>query len=114
MQNATPLLTLNVLAAAALTGQRFVAPGGTQTGAAGNAIGVGRYSVTAGQSVPVDAIGTTYVEAGAAIAAGALVESDASGRAVTRASGVALGRVAPGDPGAASAGQFVEIVLFPN
>jgi hypothetical protein len=114
MQNNTPLLTLTIVATAALTAQRFVTAAGAQTGAGGNAIGVARYSGAIGDKVPCDVLGTTYVEAGAAIAAGALVASDASGRAITWASGVALGRVVPSDPGATAAGQFVEILQIPN
>ncbi|MDD5297657.1 MAG: DUF2190 family protein [Rhodocyclaceae bacterium] len=115
MQNSTPILTLTVVATGAIAAQRFVGPTGAVAAAAGNALGVSRYlSAQAGDKIPVDTLGTAYVEAGAAIAAGALVESDSVGRAITRNAGVALGRVAPGDPGASAAGKFTEIILFPN
>ena len=114
MQNCTPILTETVTAASAIAAQRFVSPALAQTGAAGNAYGVSRYAGVAGDKIPVDLMGTTVVEAGAAISAGALVESDASGRAVTHSAGVILGRLAPGDAGASAAGQFVEVILFPN
>ncbi len=115
MQNSTPILTQTVVATGAIAAQRFVGPAGAVAAAGGHAVGVSRYSASqSGDKIPVDVIGTAYVEAGAAIAAGALVESDASGRAVTNSTGIALGRVAPGDAGASAAGKFTEIVLFPN
>lgn len=114
MQNNTPLLALTIVATAALSAQRFVTATGAQTGAGGNAIGVARYAGAIGDKVPCDALGTAYVESGAAIAAGALIGADASGRAITWASGAALGRVVPNDPGASASGQFVEVLLIPN
>jgi hypothetical protein len=113
MQNAIPLLTLTVAATGAITAQRFVTPAAAQAGAGVNSLGVARYGAAIADKIPVDVMGTAYVEAGAAIDAGALVEADASGRAITRSAGAILGRVAPGDS-AAAAGAFVEIVLIPN
>lgn len=109
----TPILTLSLTLTATVVAERFVTVAGAQTGAAGNAIGVTRTAGVAGDVVPVDTLGTAVVEVGAAIAAGALVESDASGRAVTRSAGVTLGRLAPSQV-ATAAGQYVEILLFTN
>lgn len=108
-----PVLTLGLTLTGTVVAERFVTGAGAQTGAAGNALGVTRTAGVSGDIVPVDVIGTAIVEAGAAIAANALVESDASGRAVTKSAGVTLGRLAPGQV-ATAAGQFVEVLLIQN
>ncbi len=109
----TPILTLSVTATAALTADRFVTPAGAVPAAGATVLGVGRSTVAVGVRQPVDVLGTSVVETGAAIAANALVETDASGRAVTLAAGVVLGRLAPGEV-ATAAGQFVEVLLLPT
>jgi len=108
-----PLLTLTLLLTGTVIADRFVTGAGAQTGAAGNAIGVTKTAGVSGERVPVVNLGTATVEVGAAIAANALVEADASGRAVTKSAGVTLGRLAPGEV-AAAAGQFVEVILIQN
>lgn len=107
------LLTLTVTATAVITANRFISPAGALAGAAGNAYGVAETSAAIGEKLPVTSHGSAVVEAGAAIAAGALVEADATGRAITKAAGVALGRLAPGEV-ATAAGQFVEVILINN
>lgn len=107
------LITLTVVATGAITANRFVSPAGALAGAAGNAYGVAESAAAIGEKIPVTSHGTAVVEAGAAIAAGALVEADATGRAITKAAGVTLGRLAPGEV-AGAAGQFVEVILFNN
>ena len=111
-RQSTPLLTKSVVATAALTARRFVTFAGAVPAAGASALGVGRTTVAIGGRQPVDVMGTSVVEVGAAIAANALVETDASGRAVTLASGTALGRLMPGEV-ATGAGQFVEVLLLP-
>lgn len=108
-----PLLTLTLGLTGTVVAERFVTGAGAQTGAAGNALGVARTAGVSGENIPVDVIGTAVVETGAAISANALVEADASGRAVTKSAGVTLGRLAPGQS-ATAAGQFVEIILIQN
>lgn len=108
-----PLLTLSVQATAALTKDRFVTAGGAVATAAGRALGVGRCDAAIGDRSPVDVLGTTVVTAGGAIAADAAVEVGAGGKAVTAASGVKVGRLAPGSSAAAD-GDLVEIILIPN
>ena len=108
-----PLLTLTLGLTGTVVAERFVTGAGAQTGAAGNAIGVARTAGVSGNNIPVDVIGTAIVETGAAIAANALIEADASGRAVTKSAGVTLGRLAPGEV-ATAAGQFVEVLLIQN
>lgn len=111
MSQFVSLLCLPVLAAGAIVAERFVSPAGTQTAAAGNALGVARSAAASGEVFPCDAIGTAIVEAGAAIALGAKVEADAQGRAVTQASGVTLGRALQA---ASAAGARIEVLLIAN
>lgn len=106
------LMTLAVVASGIVAQSRFITPTGAQAGADANALGVTRVAGVANDKIPTDVLGTATVEAGAAIAAGATVKSDASGRAITWASagarlGVAL------EP-AAGAGSFIEVMLIPN
>lgn len=111
-RQSTPILTLSVIAVAALAADRFVTPAGAVPAAGATALGVGRTSAAIGERQPVDVLGTAIVETGGAIAANALVETDAQGRAVTQAAGVVLARLAPGEV-ATAAGQFVEVLLLP-
>ena len=89
MQTEKLILTLSVLAVAPLTKLRFVNFSGTQAVAADATLGVANANYDAGEQAGVNASGELLVEAGAAIAAGAVVQSDASGRAITLAAGVA-------------------------
>jgi hypothetical protein len=113
MRQARPVQALTVTAVGAITAARFVGTDGDQAAAAANAFGVAETDAAAGDALAVTSLGTAIVETGAAIAAGALVEADASGRAVTRSAGAILGRLAP-DESASAAGQFVEVILIPN
>lgn len=106
-------LTLSVVAAGAILAQRFVTPAGAQAGDGVNAYGVADSIAGVGERFPVINQGTAIVETGGAIAAGALVQSDLNGRAITRAAGAPLGRLAPGEV-STGAGQFVEVILFVN
>jgi len=113
MSQSVSILALTVEAAGALTAHRFVGANLSQAGAGANAYGVARTDAAIGESVAVDVLGTAIVEAGAAIAAGAEVEVNASGKAVTQSAGVAVGRLAPGESAQAD-GDLVEVILFPN
>jgi predicted RecA/RadA family phage recombinase len=85
------LLAVTLPAATALSRFRFVDYSGNVASAGERALGVAVTDFDAGEQASVATHGEILVEAGAAIAAGAEVESDASGRAVTKASGVAFG-----------------------
>lgn len=76
------LLTLAVALTGTVVADRFVTLAGLQTGAAGDALGVALSPGVSGDRIPVDVLGTAVVEAGAAIAVDAFVQSDASGRAI--------------------------------
>lgn len=81
----------------------------TTSGAAGTANGVALMGGVTGDMINVGTDGVFLVVAGAAIAENALVDCDASGRAVTHAAGVVLGRTR----GAVAAlGQLVEVKLL--
>ncbi|MCZ8339644.1 MAG: DUF2190 family protein [Burkholderiaceae bacterium] len=108
-----PLLQLGVVATAALTQFRGATVAGAVPAAAATALGIAQTGGAIGERVPVAVLGTTLAEAGAAIAAGAALEYDASGRVITRSAGVTIGRMAPGQT-AGAAGDLVEIVLIPN
>jgi Uncharacterized conserved protein (DUF2190) len=108
-----PILTLPVVSAGVIAAHRFVTAAGAQAGADANALGVSRApAAAAGEQVPVDALGTTTVEAGAAIAVGATVKADASGRAITWVT--AGGRLGIAREAASAAGTFIEILLISN
>lgn len=110
-KQSSSLMFLAVKAAGAIGEYRFVNPSGAQAGAGENALGVSRYAAATGAYVAVSALGTAIVEAGAAIAAGAAIQSDASGRAITKDTGATVARALQA---ASAAGDFVEVVLIPN
>lgn len=105
------LLTLTLIAVAVLTEHRFVTAGGAVPGAGANALGVVNNNAAIGEKVAADVLGTTLVEASAAIAAGAAIETTATGTAVTKSAGVTLGRALSA---ATAAGQLIEVLLIPN
>lgn len=107
-----PVLTLTVKATADLLAHRFVTHAGGVPGAGGRTLGVARSAAAAGQAVAVDVLGTSVVEAGAAITTvGALLQTDSEGRAVPYTSGTA---VAVALQTAAGAGRRIEVLLLPN
>ncbi len=115
MQQAFSLLALTVIATEALTGRRFVTAAGAVGTDGAAALGVARADAAIGASVAVDVLGTTPVEAGAAIAAGAFVKVGAGGKALTYAGAgaICVGQLAPGEVAAAD-GSFVEVLLLPS
>ena len=108
----TSLLAVPIVATSAIAACRFVTPAGAQAGADANTLGVGRFAAALGEKDTVDVIETAVVEAGAAVAAGATLKSDASGRAITWASAGA--KVALALDAATAAGQMIEVLLIPN
>ena len=111
--SSTNSLVLTVIATAAIAAFRGVTVTGAQVGAGANSLGFSQIAGAIGDAVPVVVLGTAIAEAGAAIAAGALVELDANGRVITRAAGAIVGRMAPGST-AAALGDQVEVFLIPN
>lgn len=101
------LLAVTIAAAAALTRFRFVDFTGNVASAGERALGVASTDFDAGEQASVATHGEILVEAGAAIAVGAEVESDASGRAVTKTTGVAFGVARDA---AAAAGDIIRVL----
>ena len=108
------LLTLTVIATAAVAGCRCVTQAGAYPAAGAAAFGVTRSSAeAAGDLVPVDVQGTAIAEAGAAITLDAPLMVDATGRVVplTVGSKSPVGRAMQA---ATAAGQQIEILLVPS
>lgn len=107
-----PILTLTVNAAGTIAAHRFTTPAGAQAGADANALGVARSAAVVNDKIPVDVLGTTTVESGAAITAGVTLKSDSTGRGITWVTSGA--RLAIALEAATAAGQFIEAMLIPN
>lgn len=105
------ILTLSVLAAAAITEFRAISHTGTVPASGEAALGFSTTDAASGEMVAADMLGTTIATAGAAIVQGALVQVGTSGKVITKDAGIAVGRALQ----AASAdGDNIEIFLIPN
>lgn len=112
-RQSTPILKHTVTAGGVIAVNRFVTPAGAQAGADANTLGVAALAAAAsGDKIPVTVLGTEVVEAGAAVAAGATIKSDASGRAITWVTSGA--KVGIALEAAGGAGEFIEVLLVPN
>ena len=105
------VFTHSVIATAALTAARAVTAAGALPAAGARCLGFTKFSGAIGDRVTVAVLGSTVAEAGGAIAIGAALELDASGRVITRAAGVTVGSALGA---AAAAGDRIEIVLIAN
>lgn len=108
-----PILTLTVTAAVALAANRFVTLDGNVPAAGGKAFGVADQPASgAGKLVPVDVLGTTKLEAGAAFAADVVLKVDALGRGIAQggAGEILCRSLQP----AGAAGAVVEVLLLPS
>ena len=101
------LLAVTIAAAAALTRFRFVDFTGNVASAGERPLGVATTDFDTGEQASVATHGEILVVAGAAVAVGAEVESDASGRAVTKTTGVAFGVARDA---AAAAGDIIRVL----
>jgi hypothetical protein len=108
---AKKVLTLSVVAVAALVQARAVTGLGTLPAAGARVLGFTDFSAAAGERVSVGALGSTIAEAGAAITVDVLLEVDSVGRVVPKNTGVAVARALQA---ASGAGQMVEVLLIPN
>lgn len=112
MMSSIPILSLGAVLTGTVNPFRFVTPAGAQAGADANTLGVARTAGVSGDRITLDVLGTATVEAGAAIAAGATLKTDASGRAITWAtSGAKVGLALAA---ASAAGDLIEVLLIPN
>lgn len=105
------IMALSLTASGAVSKRRFVTHAGAQAGAAANTLGVSNHDAADADGITVNVVGTAVVEVGAAIAVGAALETDASGRAVTKAVGPTVARALQA---AAAAGDFIEVLLIQN
>jgi hypothetical protein len=103
---------ITLAATGTIAANRFITPAGAQAGADANTLGLCRTAAVSGDKVPVDVLGTATVEAGAAVAAGASLKSDASGRCITWVTSGA--KVGIALEAASAAGQLIEVFLIPN
>jgi hypothetical protein len=110
-KQAFPILTLTIAASATLTADRFVTFAGAVPSADAFVLGVVRQAAVSGDKVPVDVQGTTIVEAGAAITAGATLKVTNTGKVITWATSGA--RVGIALQAAAADGDFIEVLLTP-
>lgn len=101
------LMAVTIAAAAALTARRFVDFTGNPAAAGERAMGVANMSYDSGEQAGVNTHGELLVEAGAAVAVGAQVESDSVGRAITLDTGVAFGTARDA---AAAAGDIIRVL----
>lgn len=101
------LMATTVLATSALARFRFANFAGATAAAADATLGVPVTNFDIGEQASVATHGEMLVEAGAAVAVGAQVQSDATGRAITLAAGVASGRARDA---AAAAGDFIRVL----
>jgi len=104
------LFAMTAIATAAVTANRFVGMlTGAPCAAGAKAQGVAQYNAAVGEAFAVDVLGTSIVDAGAAVAAGAAVKSDASGRAIPQGGvGEILGYAVTA---ATAADQKIEVLL---
>lgn len=106
------VLTIGVVAAAAIGHHRAITAAGAVAPAGGNAVGfTDTGAAAAGERLPVTALGTALATAGGAIALGAAVEVGTAGKVVTKAAGVAIGRALTA---AAADGEQIEVLVIPN
>lgn len=107
------IYTMTLIATAAVAEKRFVTMDGAQVGVAGaKAVGVADYAAAIGDAFSANVVGTSIVEAGAAIpllAGMTPVKSDAAGKAIAHGgAGEILGYARQA---AAAAGNDIEILL---
>lgn len=101
------VLTMTLAATAALIKNRFVSLAGGVPAAGVWCPGKANANYDIGEQAGVDAQGVLLVEAGAAVTAGVEVQTDVSGRAITLAAGISLGRALDA---ATAAGQFIRVL----
>ena len=101
------ILVTTTAASAALTQQRLVNYAGGVCGAGLRALGVANANYDSGEQAGVKVSGEILVEAGAAIAQGVEVESNASGQVITKSAGIVVGVARDA---ATAAGQIIRIV----
>jgi hypothetical protein len=108
MKTEQVLMNVSVKATTAITKSRYVRATGAQAVAGEQVLGVADMDAAIGQQASVKTHGIILVESGAAVAAEARVQSDATGRAITLAAGKDAGFALDA---ATAAGQPIRIKL---
>lgn len=106
MKTEQPILTTTALATTSLVGRRFGTAAGATPAAGAKVLGVVNTDYSMGEQAGFGVLGIFVVEAGAAVAADDDVQSDALGRAITKAAGAYCGRALDA---AAAAGAFIRV-----
>lgn len=106
MKTEQPILTTTVLAVAELAGRRFATTAGAVPAAGAKVLGVTNAPYSAGEWAGLGVLGIFVVEAGAAVALDDDVQTDAQGRAITKAAGLTVGRALDA---ATAAGEFIRV-----
>ncbi len=101
------VLTTSVIAAVDLVARRFVGLDGNLPADGAKVLGTVEADTAAGNVAPTNVLGIMVVEAAAAVAAGAEVQTNAEGRAVPKAAGASNGIALDV---AAGAGDLIRIV----
>lgn len=107
MKTQQPVLTTSMVAVEDLPRYHFANFTGSLCGAGDKAFGIVEADTAADNVAPINVLGICLVTSGAALAAGDLVESDAQGRAVTLATGLANGTALDA---ATTAGEIIRVV----
>jgi hypothetical protein len=97
--------TITIVATEAITAKRAVAYDGTHTVDLA-AMGIALFDTDSGDPISVGVAPIEVVETGAAVTAGAAVETDSSGRVIDYSNGVKIGRAIDGST---DAGEFIRV-----
>lgn len=108
------LLTLTVIATAAVAGNRCVTSAGTYPADGGLPLGVSRSDGAINDPIPVDVLGTAIVEAGAAITADVPVMVTATGKVIAHDGDGDKHAIGRSMEAAAGDGSLLEILLVPS
>ncbi len=111
--SAISVLNISLTSGAAIAQYQPVLASGAVCTAAGNAVGFCQVTVAGtGTLYPATVLGTSKAIAGAAIAAGALVEVHTTvAKVVTKSAGVSIGRALTA---AGADGDEIEVLIIPN
>lgn len=112
MQNNIAIMTETGIAAGTIVANTFVTGGRSamvQSAAAGTAMGVALVAGVTNDAIPFITVGTAQVLSGGVFADNALLDVDASGRAVVHAAGVVVGRARSAST---AANQIIEVLII--
>ncbi len=108
LKSSISALTVTCLTEGDVSATRFVTPLGKQAGDGEVVLGIATTSQTSGQALAVGVVGVFDMTAGAAIARGAQVQSNAEGLPIPQADGEGVGLALSA---AANPGDIVKILL---